>query len=76
MSIEPERRLSEMSWEQIGWMSRGDLLAKQRKVESLIAVEDDRAKMDVLNKAWWVVEFALRDKDNREETNAVSQNRR
>jgi hypothetical protein len=66
VSLEPEVRLSQMSWKQIVWMSRGDLLAKQRKVESKIAVENDRANLTVLNRAWWVCEFALREKDAKE----------
>jgi hypothetical protein len=61
MGIEPERHLSEMSWKQIVWMSRGDLLAKQRKVDGLIAVENNRDNLTVLNRAWWVIEFALRE---------------
>jgi hypothetical protein len=66
VSLEPEIRLAGMSWRQIVWMSRGDLLAKQRKVESKIAVENDRANLTVLNRAWWVCEFALREKDAKE----------
>jgi hypothetical protein len=68
MSMEPEIRLSQMSWKQIVWMSRGDLLAKQRKVESKIAVENDRANLTILNRAWWCIEFALREKDAKENT--------
>lgn len=67
MGIEPEIRLSQMSWQQIVWMSRGDLLAKQRKVQEKIAVENDRENLTVLNRAWWVVEFALREKDAKDE---------
>jgi hypothetical protein len=66
MSLDPEIRLAGMNWKQIAWMSRGDLLAKQRKIESKIAVENDRSNMTVLNKAWWTIEFALREKDAKE----------
>jgi hypothetical protein len=63
MGIEPERHLSEMSWKQIVWMSRGDLLAKQRKINGLIATENNREVLTVLNRAFWVCELALREKD-------------
>jgi hypothetical protein len=66
MSMEPEIRLSQMSWKQIVWMSRGDLLAKQRQITCKILMENNRENIAVLNKAYWVVEFALREKDAKE----------
>jgi hypothetical protein len=74
-NIEPEIRLAGMNWKQIAWMSRGDLLAKQRKIEQKILVENDR-NITILNKAYWVCEFALRDKDAKENADAVPENRR
>jgi hypothetical protein len=59
-SLEPEIRLAGMNWKQIAWMSRGDLLAKQRKIEQKILVENDRSNITILNRAYWTIEFALR----------------